>query len=116
MFDDRLPTSLWIDALVRRAQIAGAGVFVLQKGEPSRGDVLLKDALLNGEARLYRPQTNMAGERVFIDLTEQGVDPDEKDVDRYIQGAKDRDRDLWIVEIEDRDGRHFLTEPVESLS
>jgi len=25
-----------------------------------------------------------------------------------------RKRDLWVVEIDDRDGRHFLTEPVVS--
>lgn len=116
MFDDRLPTSVWADALIRRAQLAGAGVFVVQKGEASRGDVLLKVASLDGEARAYRPQTNMEGEQVFLDLSAQGVGPDEADVDAYLARAKDRDRDLWIIEIEDREGRHFLTEPVETLS
>ncbi|MEO0786090.1 MAG: DUF1491 family protein, partial [Pseudomonadota bacterium] len=27
--------------------------------------------------------------------------------------ARARDSDLWVVEIEDRDGRHFLTERVK---
>lgn len=116
MFDDRLPTALWVEALIRRAQLEGAGAFLVQKGEASRGDVLLKVARLNGEARAYRPQTNMVGERVFIDLSTQGVGPDEAGVDAYITRARSRDRDLWIIEIEDRDGRHFLTEPVETLS
>jgi len=26
----------------------------------------------------------------------------------------DDDPDIWIVEIEDREGRHFLTEPIEA--
>ncbi|MEO0608573.1 MAG: DUF1491 family protein [Pseudomonadota bacterium] len=113
MFDERLPTHLWVDALLRRAQVDGASAFVLQRGEASRGDVLIKVADLAGSARAYVPRTSMEGDRIFIDLAGQGVGPDERDVDAYVDRAKGRDRDLWIIEIEDRDGRHFLTEPVE---
>jgi hypothetical protein len=37
----------------------------------------------------------------------------EPELDRYIERALRIDPDLWVVEIDDRDGRHFLTEPVE---
>jgi len=113
MFEERLPTKVWIEALMRRAQVAGAAAFVLQKGDESRGDVLIKVSTLDGAARVYAPRTSMEGERMFVDLESQNVGPEERDVDDYVRRAKDRDRDLWIVEIEDRDGRHFLTEPVE---
>lgn len=111
---DRLPARLWIEALVRRAQLAGASAFVVQHGDDERGDVLIKVANLKGQAAAYAPSMNLEGARIFLNLAMQGVGPDEASVDEYVQRAKGRDRDLWIVEIEDREGRTFLTEPVEN--
>ena len=110
---DRLPSRLWIEALVRRAQVAGASAFIVQHGDDDRGDVLIKVARLDGTAAAYVPSTNLEGERIFLNLAMQGVGPDEASVDEYVRRAKARDRDLWIVEIEDREGRTFLTEPVQ---
>lgn len=113
MFDERLPTRVWVDALMRRAQVAGASAFVVQRGEESRGDVLIKVADLKGNAHAFVPRTSMEGTRIFVKLESQGIGPEEAGVDDYIDRARDRDRDLWVIEIEDPDGRHFLTEPVE---
>lgn len=113
MFDERLPTKVWVDALVRRVQVAGAAAFVLQRGDESRGDVLIKVSDLQGGARVYAPRTSMEGERIFVDLASQNIGPAETDADDYVRRARERDTDLWVVEIEDRDGRHFLTERVE---
>ena len=110
---DRLPARLWTDALIRRANLAGASAFVLQHGDDARGDVLVKVSRLDGRAAAYAPSMTMEGERVFLNLAVQGVGPDEAGVDDYVRRAKARDSDLWIIEIEDREGRHFLTEPVE---
>jgi hypothetical protein len=110
---DRLPSRLWIEALVRRAELAGASAFIVQHGDDDRGDVLVKVARLNGMAAAYVASTNRAGARVFLNLQRQGVGPDEAGVEDYVRRAKARDRDLWIVEIEDREGRTFLTETVE---
>jgi len=114
--DERLPTHVWADALVRRALSAGAAAFVLQRGDESRGDVLVKVAELNGQARVYGPAMGMDGSRVFIDFAEQGIGPDEKDVDAYIARARERDRDLWVIEVEDRQGRHFMTDKVKKTA
>ncbi|MEO1476434.1 MAG: DUF1491 family protein [Pseudomonadota bacterium] len=109
----RLPTSLWVDALIRRAQLGGAPAFIVQKGDGERGDVLLKVARLDGTARVYAPAMDMDGDRIFIDLILQGVGPLEADIDEYVGRARRRDTDLWVVEVEDREGRHFLTETVK---
>ena len=113
MFEERLSTSVWVDALVRRVQVEGSAAFILQKGDASRGDVLIKVTDMKGAAHVYVPRTNMEGKRVFVDLAVQGVGPEEASADDYVRKAKDRDRDLWVIEIEDRDLRHFLTETVE---
>ena len=115
MFDERLPTKVWVEALVRRAQVEGASAFILQRGDASRGDVLLKVADLSGGAHAYVPRTSMEGARVFVNLVSQNVGPDEASVDDYVRRARARDSDLWIVEIEDRAARHFLTEPIEPV-
>lgn len=112
--DARLPTSLWVDALIRRAAAGGASAFVVQKGDGERGDVLLKVSSLDGSARAFAPSIDLDGRRIFLDLIVQGVGPLEADVDAYVLRARDRDSDLWVIELEDRDGRHFLTETVKS--
>lgn len=110
----RLSSKIWVDALVRRVNVAGAYAYVLQKGDEERGDVLVKVARLDRTASLYTPTISMEGERIFLDLIVQGVGPAEEDIDAYLERARARDSDLWVVEIEDRDGRHFLTEKVQS--
>jgi len=112
MREPRLSAALWVDALIRRVHVGGASAFVLQKGDAERGDVLVKLALLDKTAKLYTPTIDMEGNRIFLDLAVQGVGPAEEDIDAYITRARGRDSDLWIVEIEDRHGRHFLTETV----
>lgn len=110
----RLATHLWVGALIGRVQAGGASAFVLHHGDDSRGDVIVKVALMDGTASAYVPGMGLSGERVFIDLASQGIGPDETDIDAYIARARARDPDLWVVEIEDREGRHFLTETVEA--
>jgi hypothetical protein len=106
-----LNTDLWVYALVRRAQHAGAGAVVARKGDPGAGAVLVK--ALNrraGEARLYAEATRGDGERFWM----QPVDSlQESDLDAYVSRAVRIDPDLWVIEIDDAQGRHFLTEPVE---
>lgn len=113
--EPRLSAALWVDALIRRVNVGGASAFIVQKGDAERGDVLVKLAQLDGTARLFTPTMDMEGNRIFLDLIVQGVGPEEQDVDAYITRARKRDSDMWVVEIEDKQGRHFLTEPIKVL-
>jgi hypothetical protein len=106
-----LSTDIWVGALIRRAEIGGAFAVVARKGDARAGTVLVK-ALnrTDGTARLYTEATRMDGEAVWM---QAGQSTEEPDLDRYIERAVRIDPDIWVVEIEDRDGRHFLTEAVE---
>lgn len=104
-----IKTHIWAGALIRRAQIGGAFAYVMQKGDADSGITLIKVATLDGNAVLYSPARNMAGEKVFLP---SGPKP-EGDITQSILKRMTYDPDLWVIEIEDREGRHFLTEPVE---
>jgi len=104
-----LKAGFWTSALIRRAEIEGAFAAVVKTGDPDAGACLIKVRLLNGQATLYRSIRNMAGERVWLPKGPE----DERDIDSYIHTRVDDDPDLWIIEIEDRKGRHFLTEFIE---
>jgi hypothetical protein len=106
-----LSTDVWVAALIRRAESAGAFAVVVRKGDARAGAVLVK-ALdrPHGTARLYAEATRMDGERIWMQPVASDQEPD---LDAYAARAARVDPDLWVVEIDDRQGRHFLTEPVE---
>jgi hypothetical protein len=110
---DELKTDFWASALIRRAAIAGAFAGVVRKGDADAGAVMVKVASLDGKARLYAPARNGEGERIWLDLSAGPLGDLEPDVDAHIRKRAETDPDLWVVEIEDKLGRHFLQEPVD---
>lgn len=111
---DELKTDFWASALIRRAGIAGAFAGVVRKGDSDAGAVLVKVATLDGRARLYAPaRRGEAGERVWVDLSAGALGDEERAVDAYVRRQAEFDPDIWVVEIEDKQGRHFLMEPVD---
>lgn len=111
----QLTTGLWASALIRRAELGGAFATVVRKGDPDGGAVLVKVATRDGRARLYAAAQNGEGDLVWLDLSSGALGDDEAAVDAQAQKRLRTDPDLWIVEIEDRDGRTFLTEPVQPV-
>lgn len=105
-----ISTDVWVAALIRRAELAGASAVVARKGDARAGAVLVKAYdTLNRTARLYAESIGMDGDRLWI---EPHPDQPEFELDAYIERQARYDPDLWLVEIEDRQGRHFLVEPV----
>ena len=106
-----LPTELWVQALIRRAHMSGAYATVVRRGDAKAGAVLVKAFdTRDRSVRLFAEAVNGEGERVWMEPL--GEKP-ETDLDAYAERSAQRDPDLWVVEVEDNQGRHFLTEPVE---
>lgn len=106
-----LSTDLWVGALIRRAEQGGAFATVLCKGDPRAGAVLVKVVDRRaGQAALYEEAVQAEGGSVWM---RPRATTDETELDAYIERARRIDPDLWVVEIDDREGRHFLTEPVQ---
>ncbi len=111
---EELKTDFWASALIRRAQIGGAFAGVVRKGDTDAGAVLVKVATMNRKARLYAPARNGEGDRIWLDLSAGTLGDDEAEVDAAIRKRTEKDPDLWVIEVEDKWGRHFLDEPVDS--
>lgn len=107
----RLTADFWVRAYLARLQLANIPAYVTRRGDPTAGAVLVKLATLDGNAHaLQRSFDLMTGSRVWVTLTE-GPEPD---VDAAITRQRRNDPDLWVIEVESRDGRTLLDQ--EGLS
>lgn len=107
----RLRTDIWVAGYLRRVMSAGGFVVVRKKGAPEAGAVFIRIDTLDGANRLFGPapqsMLEAGGERRFVRLHE----PDSIDgvaVESRLTKESRFDSDLWIVEVEDRQGRNFL--------
>ncbi|SPF78602.1 hypothetical protein ALP8811_02531 [Aliiroseovarius pelagivivens] len=104
----RLTADVWVSAYLTRLRLSDIPAFVTQKGDATAGAVLVKMNTLDGQAVAYQRSFDlMTGDRCWVVLTE-GV---EADVDAALQRQKGFDPDLWVIEVEDKQGRHLLDEP-----
>ena len=107
----RLTAEFWVRAYLNRLRLAAIPAYVTARGDATAGSVIVKVATMDGQAQaLQRSFDLMTGERVWVTLAEGA----ETDVDEVLARQRSRDRDLWIIEVEDREGRHLLDE--EGLS
>ncbi|NRB34046.1 MAG: DUF1491 family protein [Rhodobacteraceae bacterium] len=103
----RLTAQFWVQAYIARLRFQDIPAFVVAHGDDTAGAVLVKLNTLDGQAKLFTREFNlMSGERHWTELS-TGPEPD---VDAAITRQRSFDPDLWIIEVEDRAGRHLLDE------
>ncbi len=105
MHDDRLPSHVWVMAHVRRSNAQGIPATVARKGQATGGTLLLKVNQLEHGCRVLSQMRDLDGKLGWMAAFKGELVP-ETDADAYIARAVARDPDLWVVEIEDRHGRH----------
>jgi hypothetical protein len=106
----RLKAGIFVRALIRRAEVAGAAAYVARKGAEEAGAIFIKIAKLDGTCTVLNQARNGAGELVWA--RPLGDSCDEEKAGAWFERQVKFDPDLWIVEIEDRQGRTFVDEVV----
>ncbi len=103
----RLASGVWVSAYLTRLRLADIPAFVVARGDETAGAVLVKLNTLDGNAKAFQRSFDMmTGERTWMVLAE-GV---EQDVDVSVAKQRSFDSDLWVIEVEDRQGRTLLDE------
>lgn len=101
----RLRADVWVAAYVRRCIGAGAFAALSRRGDASAGAIFIE--VLHGVGGdLWAPALGGDGrvfERVLADA------PSFEIAERMAKEAR-FDSDLWLVTVEDREGRHFLSD------
>jgi hypothetical protein len=104
----RITSEIWIAAYLTRCRLATIPAFVVARGDRTAGAVLVKLNTLDGSAVCFQRSFDlMSGERRWITL----VEGDEAEVDASIAKQRGFDPDVWVIEVEDKSGRHLLDEP-----
>ncbi|MDR6267236.1 DUF1491 family protein [Roseobacter sp. N2S] len=102
----RVTSDFWVKAYLRRLALADIAAFVTAKGDATAGAVLIKQAPLDGTATLFQRSYDLDGNRVWVTLAAGA----EQDVDAAVARQRSFDPDIWVIEVEDRAGRHLLGE------
>ena len=101
----KLTSRFWVDAYLTRLRVFDIPAFVVAHGDDTGGAVLVKLNTLDGKAALFQRSFDlMTGERSWLELTSGS----NLDVDASIDRQKGFDPDVWVIEVEDRSGRHLL--------
>jgi len=105
----RLRSDFWVSAYLRRCGVEGVEAALRKRGAAEAGAIFVKVDHLDGTASLYGPAPQLfvedSDERLFAPIL-TGVTP--LDVEERMTRELRFDSDLWLVEVNDREGRHFL--------
>ena len=105
-----LSSDIWVSALLRRVEQAGSFAYIARRGDKSFGAVLVKVLNLRTRDTYVLREAQKGEDTLWMQPVEA---KDEADLDEWITRQSKYDPDIWVVEIEDAEGRHFLTEKVE---
>ena len=102
----RLTSDIWVSAYLTRLRLSDIPAFVVARGDSTAGAVLVKLNTLDGRGIVFQRSFDLvSGVRNWMEL----VSGDEPDLDVAISRQRSFDPDLWVIEVEDREGRYILS-------
>lgn len=107
----RLRSDIWVSAYLRRCAVEGAAAYLRRRGAAEAGAIFIRVDRGDGLAALFGPapqsEAREGYDRLFARVhREDWIEP--VDIEARLAREQKFNSDLWIVEVEDREGRHFL--------
>lgn len=107
----RVKSEIWVRAYLRRCQAVGVPVVIGRRGDEAAGAIFICVDRLDGTVFLYGPAPagliESETDRCWVSCF--GSRPvSEAEADGYLARQREFDTDLWIIQVEDKAGRHFL--------
>lgn len=106
-----LKSEIWVKAHLRRCFSSGLTAVIANKGAPEAGAVYVQVTISAREVRVFAPAPGPAynddGVRTWSQpLGAAPVQPEK--AQEYFSRQKSFDPDIWIIDIDDRDGTGLL--------
>ena len=108
--EDRLPTHIEVNGLIRAVQAAGGFATVIAKGERDAGTLLIICCENDTNVRLYERMPQVDGTRKWT-LTRTQDAAISSDFADYWQRRKRQDSDLWVLELDIANAERFIGLP-----
>jgi hypothetical protein len=108
----RLRSDIWVSAYLRRCATEGVTAVLRRRGAAEAGSIFVKLDRLDETATLYGPappaeELPRGVDRLFTRLHAPLTMPP-AEIEARLAKERRFDPDIWIVEVEDREGRSFL--------
>ncbi len=100
----RVTSEFWVQAYLTRLRVMNIPAFLTSRGDATAGAVLVKINTLDGNAQAFQRSYDADGNRIWIPLSE-GTDAE---VEEALARQRKYDPDIWIIEVEDKQGRSLL--------
>ena len=103
----RIKAELWIKAHIRKCNALAISATVVRRGDDQAGALIIKVNQLGPGCAVLVPVNTLDGGRKWRWALGENLVP-EAEADAYIEKQLNMDPDIWILEIEDREGRHLV--------
>ena len=108
----RVKAELWIKAHIRKCNAKAIPVTVVRRGDDQAGALIIKVNQLGPGCAVLVPTNTLDGGRKWRWAFGKELVP-ESEADAYIEKQLNLDPDIWVLEIEDRKGRHLIEDILE---
>ena len=103
----RVKAELWIKAHIRKCNAQAIPATVVRRGDDQAGALIIKVNQLGPGCAVLVPANTLDGGRKLRWALGENLVP-ESEADAYIEKQLNMDPDIWVLEIEDREGRHLV--------